>query len=450
LKLTTKLILAFVAVSLLGSGIIVVLTRVATDREFTKLINDRYKAEVASKLADYYAGNGSWTGVEELFDHDEPNSSNFPDSTRPLFFSISDEYGYIMVGGFNHRAGELISENELDSGSLIQVNGQTVGILIMGGEPGRSPMEDDFLRRLNGSIFLSAVAAFFLALFFGAILSRTITRPIRELTKATHAMADGNLKQQVTVRSRDEIGELAQSFNKMSVDLARSFNLRKQMTADIAHELRTPLSLIIGHAEGVHDGVLEPSHENFEIIREEAERLEKLVNDLRTLSLADAGELSVEFQPVDVNEFLGDIHSHYLSIFTQRRIALNLEPAPVMLRVEAILDPNRFAQVLNNILDNALHYTPENGQVSIQASVVGEKIQISIQDSGTGVSPEEAQHLFDRFYRVDESRTRDDGGSGLGLAIAKSIVEMHKGRIWAESEKGKGLKVIIELPLAGS
>jgi signal transduction histidine kinase len=261
-------------------------------------------------------------------------------------------------------------------------------------------------------------------------------------------MAGGKFGQQVPVRSRDEIGELASSFNKMNDDLARSFNLRKQMTADIAHELRTPLSLIIGHAEAVHDGVLPPSKENFEIIREEAERLEQLVNDLRTLSLADAGELSVEFQPVEINKLLGDIKAHYLVPFNQKRITLNFEPAPVILK--ANLDPIRFSQVLMNILDNALRYTPEEGRVAISIKQNGEQVEITIQDSGDGVTPEDAAHLFDRFYRTDESRTRDSeaGGSGLGLAIAKSIVEMHKGKIWAESEIGKGLKVIIQLPLS--
>ena len=258
-------------------------------------------------------------------------------------------------------------------------------------------------------------------------------------------MAGGKFGQQVPVRSRDEIGELASSFNKMNDDLSRSFNLRKQMTADIAHELRTPLSLIIGHAEAVHDGVLPPSKENFEIIREEAERLEKLVNDLRTLSLADAGELSVEFQPVEINKLLGDIQSHYMVPFNQKRVALDLEPAPVTLT--ANLDPSRFSQVLTNILDNALRYTPEEGRVAIVIKQNGDLVEISIQDSGEGVTPEDAAHLFDRFYRADASRTRDEGGSGLGLAIAKSIVEMHKGRIWAESETGNGLKVVIQLPI---
>ena len=443
MKLTTKLLLAFLLVSIISSGIIVLFTRVATNREFEKFVSDRYKYELVEELGKYYQQNQTWDGVEKAFKQfgREPNDHDYD---RPLFFSIAEPDGKIVVAGTDRKMGEILSAEELSHCSPIQVENKTVGVLLLASSPDRNPMEDEFLRRLNGSIFLSAVGTIIVALFLGILLSRSITRPIRELTKATHAMADGNLNQKVNVRSRDEIGELAESFNKMSSDLSRSFNLRKQMTADIAHELRTPLSLIIGHAEGVHDGVLEPNHENFEIIREEAERLEHLVNDLRTLSLADAGELSVDFQPININNLISDIYTHYISPFNQQRITLNLKPASVTLT--ANLDPSRFTQVLNNILDNALHYTPAGGSVGIETKLVENKIQISIQDNGEGVTPEEAAHLFDRFYRADEARNRNDGGSGLGLAIAKSIIDMHGGKIWAESEKGKGLKMVIELP----
>lgn len=443
MKLTTKLLLAFLLVSMVSSGIIVLFTRVATNREFEKFVSDRYKSELVTELANYYQQNQTWDGVDNEFKQFGRDGYQREDN-RPLFFSIAEPDGKIIVAGVDRQIGESLSAEELSHCSPIQVENKTVGVLLLASAPDRNPMEDEFIRRLNGSIFLSAIGTIIVALMLGVILSRSITRPIRELTKATHAMADGNLNQNVNVRSRDEIGELAESFNKMSSDLSRSFNLRKQMTADIAHELRTPLSLIIGHAEGVHDGVLEPSHENFEIIREEAERLEKLVNDLRTLSLADAGELSVDFQPVNVNDIMSDVYTHYISLFNQHRITLNLKPAPVILN--ANLDPGRFTQVLNNILDNALRYTSEGGSVEMETMQVKDNIQISIQDNGEGVPPEVAAHLFDRFYRTDEARNRNDGGSGLGLAIAKSIVEMHKGRIWAESEKGKGLKIVIELP----
>ncbi len=443
MKLTTKLILAFLLISLFSAGIIVVFSRIATNREFDKFVNDKYEADLVTELARYYQDNQTWVGVEKLYSRDHFDSQN----TRPLFFSIADTNGNIIITGKDYHAGETVSADELKAGTRIQVDGETVGILLLNTPPSKNPLEDEFIRRLSQSIYISAIGTILIAFILGAILSRSISRPIRELTKATHEMAGGKFGQQVPVRSRDEIGELASSFNKMNDELAQSFNLRKQMTADIAHELRTPLSLIIGHAEAVHDGVLPPSKENFEIIREEAERLEQLVNDLRILSLADAGELSVDFQPVEINKFLGDIQSHYRVQFNQKRIGLNLEPASVIL--EANLDPIRFSQVLTNILDNALRYTPEEGRVDISIKQISDKAEITIQDSGEGVSPEDAAHLFDRFYRADASRTRDSdaGGSGLGLAIAKSIVEMHKGKIWAESKKGNGLKVIIQLPV---
>jgi signal transduction histidine kinase len=442
MKLTTKLILAFLLVSLFSTGIIVVFTRAATNREFDRFVNDKYKAELVTQLAGYYEENQIWSGVENLFNHGR-------DERRPLFFSIADPNGKLIIAGMDRRPEEIIRADELNAGTKIQVNGRTVGILVLNSPPDKNPLEDEFLRRLSESIYLSAIGTILLAFILGAILSRTISRPIRELTKATHEMAGGNFGQRVPVRSRDEIGELALSFNKMNDDLARSFNLRKQMTADIAHELRTPLSLIIGHAEAVHDGVLPASKENFEIIREEAERLEQLVNDLRTLSLADAGELLVDFQLVDVKKLLGEIKAHYMVQFNQKRIALDLKPfdsAQGEANIQANLDPTRFSQVLTNILDNALRYTPEGGRVVISTRQTGGQIEIVIEDNGEGVSPEDAMHLFDRFYRADPSRTRDAGGSGLGLAIAKSIVEMHGGKIWAESEKGKGLKVVVQLP----
>lgn len=445
-SITTKLILAFLFVSLISIGTIVVLTRFSANREFTKFISNQYEAELVEELEGYYAKNTSWDGINEAAIGHMQNQFG-PESDRPSNFCIADLNGLIIRESFTHKLGDMVPPDVLETSLAITVDEKTVGYLLIDKPPDRrDPMETEFVRRLDSSLLLTAVGTIILAFIFGAVISRTITKPIRELTNATHAMAAGKLGQKVAVRSKDEIGELAQSFNKMNDELAHSFNLRKQMTADIAHELRTPLSLIIGHAEAVNDGVLPPTHENFEIIREEAERLEKLVNDLRTLSLADAGELPLDFQSVDINKLLSDIKTHYMVQLNQKRITLDLDPDSSFPKVN--LDPVRFSQVLMNILDNALRYTPEDGRISISTKQSKHEVEITIQDSGEGVTSEEASHLFDRFYRADESRTRDDGGSGLGLAIAKSIVEMHKGVIWAESEKGNGLKTIIQLPIA--
>jgi signal transduction histidine kinase len=253
---------------------------------------------------------------------------------------------------------------------------------------------------------------------------------------------------QVPVRSRDELGQLATSFNHMSADLIRSLNLRRQMTADIAHELRTPISIILGHAEAVHDGVLPASNETFEIIREEAERLEHLVGDLRTLSMADAGELKLAVRLYPPEKLLQDIKKAYNHQAKQKKVALSLKVAADLPEIE--IDPQRMREVISNILDNALRYTPEGGNISLSAEIVENSIEMKFRDSGPGVAADELDKIFERFYRTETSRTREEGGSGLGFAIAKSIVERHNGRIWAESSPGTGLTVVIRIPFLKS
>ncbi|MGD8403035.1 MAG: ATP-binding protein [Anaerolineales bacterium] len=445
-SITLKMIIAFLGIALVSIVLIVLLARWNTGTEFSRFVVDRRGADLVQNLADYYSTNGSWEGVGEiiLFETVPQPSEGVPQ--REPFFTLVDQDGSVIYAGPGYHLGEQVRQRELDQGISIEVDGQKVGTLVMGRVPfQRNPREEEFIQRTNLMLIYSAVGASLVALLLGIFLSRTLTHPIRELTEATHAVADGELGKQVSVRSKDEMGELASSFNKMSADLARSSEARKQMTADIAHELRTPLSLILGHAEAVHDGVLPPTKENFEIIRDEAERLEKLVEDLRTLSLADAGELSITRQEVSPQKLLDDLHTTYLHIASQKNVKIQLNVASDIPRLN--IDPGRMTQVLTNILDNALKHTPEGGQVKLSAGQVGDGVELSIQDSGPGIEGEDTNRIFERFYRTDTARHRDDGGSGLGLAIARSIVEMHQGQIWAESKPGQGLKIIIRFPI---
>ena len=232
----------------------------------------------------------------------------------------------------------------------------------------------------------------------------------------------------------------------MSEELARSTNIRRQMTADIAHELRTPISIILGHADAVHDRVLPPTQETFDIIRDEACRLERLVEDLRTLSRADAGELALTRRPIPPATLLEDAAAAYHPLALERGIEVRREIAPDLPEVD--VDPDRMAQVLGNLLSNALRYTLKGGVVTLAASLLEYEVEIRVQDTGPGIEAEDIQHVFDRFYRADKSRQRDSGGLGLGLAIAKSIVENHGGRIWAESPDDSGTTFVIMLPIA--
>jgi signal transduction histidine kinase len=444
-SITLKMVLAFLGIALVSIVLIVLLARWNTGTEFSRFVVDRRGADLVQNLADYYSANGSWDGVENtiLSEAAPPSPENGP--PREPFFTLADRNGKVISAGPGYHPGEQVQQPELDRGISIDVDGETVGTLVIGRVPfERNPREEEFIQRTNILLAYSAIGASLVALLLGIFLSRTLTHPIHELTEATHAVADGELGRQVSVRSKDEMGELAASFNKMSTDLARSTEARKQMTADIAHELRTPLSLILGHAEAVHDGVLPPSKENFEIIREEAQRLEKLVEDLRTLSLADAGELNISKQEVSPQKLLEDLRSTYLHIASQKNVIIQLDVSSELPMLN--IDPGRMTQVLTNILENALKHTPEGGQVHLSAQKVGDGIELSVQDSGPGIEGEDANRIFERFYRTDSARHRDDGGSGLGLAIARSIVEMHQGLIRAESKPGQGLKIIIRFP----
>jgi signal transduction histidine kinase len=296
-SITLKMVFAFLGIALISIVLIVLLARWNTGTEFSRFVVDRRAEELVERFTEYYRSNGTWEGLETvtiLNDNLPKPGNNLPPGQS---FTLVNDKGQVVLAGPGFRRGEQIPPRKLERGLPIEVDGEQVGTLVMESVPfERNPREEEFIRRTNRMLVYSAVGASIVALLLGIFLSQSLTRPIRELTEATHAVADGKLGQQVSVRSKDEMGELAASFNKMSADLARSTDARKQMTADIAHELRTPLSLILGHAEAVHDGVLPPTRENFEIIREEAIRLEHLVDDLRVLSLADAGELSINLK----------------------------------------------------------------------------------------------------------------------------------------------------------
>ncbi len=451
-SISTKLILSFLSIGIISVAIIFITARWNTRAEFIRFISDQNRSNIISNLSDYYSKNGSWDGAEIVFaqqDRQQPGNlgpNPAQNHTLPFTpFTLTDESGNTLVPNARYKVGDQVPQNDLAAGQPITQNGKVIGVLVPMSIPfqGR-PREVEFINRTNLSLLYGALIGAVIALLLGIFLSRTFTRPLRELTIATHAVSEGDLSQQVPVRSNDELGELAKAFNKMSTELARSINARKQMTADIAHELRTPLSLILGHAEAVHDGVLSPTLDNFEIIREEAARLEHLVNDLRTLSLADAGELTITLQTIEPERLLQEVASLYQYQTQKKNIKLELDIASPLSTIE--VDPGRMTQVLTNILDNATRHTPEDGKIILSAKQMGDQVEISVQDSGPGLPAEDIDRIFERFYRADSSRQREDGGSGLGLAIAKSIVQAHNGQLSAESEAGKGLKIKIMLP----
>jgi signal transduction histidine kinase len=220
--------------------------------------------------------------------------------------------------------------------------------------------------------------------------------------------------------------------------------MRRQMTADIAHELRTPTTLILGHVDAIDDGILPPSSETFDIIREEAGRLGRLIEDLATLSRVETGELSLVRRLVAPGALLAQAVAAHRPLAEKKQISLNVDIEPDLPALP--VDPDRMAQVLGNLLNNALRHTPQAGRITLQARRHESGVELLVQDTGPGIAPEDLPRVFERFYRTDKSRQRETGGAGLGLAIARSIVELHGGQIWAESTLGEGTTFLIRLP----
>jgi len=450
-SLGIKLVLAFLIVSLTGTGLTVLLARQATTNEFGHFVFRQNRQELVNQLSDYYAQTSSWQGVDRyvLGRGDEPMMMGKMRGPGPNdFLAVANQEGVVVRPGAGFRVGSHVPADVLSAGIPIDVNGRQVGTLLEGRPIFASlpTAGQDFLRQVNLALIVATLAATGLALVLGILLTRALTRPVQELTDATRAVASGELGRVVEVRSHDEIGQLAESFNLMSRDLAQARDLRRQLTADVAHELRTPLTLILGHAEALSEGVLPASPKNLRLIHEEAERLSRLVDDLRLLSRAEAGDLPLSLGPTWAGELAEKVVVKHEAAAAQSEVALSLDVERPLPQIQA--DPDRLTQVLDNLLDNAIRHTPRAGEVHVALRAVPGFVRFEVRDAGSGITPEDLPRVFERFYRSDAARSRDRGGSGLGLAIARSIVEAHGGEIGVTSSEGEGALFWFEVPEA--
>lgn len=335
----------------------------------------------------------------------------------------------------------VVQQMEMSQGLVGQPPGESAVTLVMG------PLEKTFLASVHRSLIWVGIGIMAVGLAASYALARSITVPIRKLSRAAEELEQGNLGQTVLVEATDEVGHLAAIFNRMSETLATNTKLRRQLLANIAHELRTPLAVIQGHLEGMVDGVIEPSKEQLSSLHEEAVRLNRLITDLRDLSLAEVRQLALEKQPTDVNQLVVRTVTMLKPLADEKEIEISYalgENLPVV-----TVDSDRMSQVLYNILVNAIRYSPVKGHVHVITALMEEKqwLKISIEDNGPGISPEDVPYVFDHFYRGDKSRDRKSGGSGIGLAIVKQLVENHGGQVNVESVLGVGSIFHVLLPV---
>jgi histidine kinase len=334
-------------------------------------------------------------------------------------------------------------EQNLENG-----NGNGMGPM-MGQGGGMSQFYQEYQASFNESLIVAVIAATAVALIASFIISRNLVAPIRLMTNASGRIAEGHYDERVKLLGNDELSQLARSFNQMAEQLEQVESMRRQLIGDVAHELRTPLTAIKGSAEALIDGVLPASTETYQQIQSEAERLSRLVDDLQELSRVESGATQLDVYLVDSTSLIQTVTKRLQYQFDGKRVILNssLPHAPLHI----LADEGRILQVLTNLIGNALQYTPEKGIVTVAVERDKDKneARISVRDTGDGIPAEHLARIFDRFYRVDKSRSRVRGGSGIGLTIAKHLVEAHGGKIWAESAgKNQGSAFIFTLPLA--
>lgn len=444
-RLWVKLALAFVFVALVGVVLVAILANRATSVGFQRYLQigeTDQLLDLQDDLSAFFAQQGAWDGANTVL----RRSGIGPESNGGGYFlRVIDADGQVV----GSRGGQGRPMNEYDIELPILVNGQRVGSLLAteAGQGGRAA--EQYLSSVNQAIVYAGITAIIIALLLGIVLAQRLTRPLRQLTTATQAIAAGDFSQQVSVTSKDEIGDLAHDFNQMAHTLEISEKQRQQLLADTAHDLRTPISIMRSHLEAMLDGIFPATPENLAIVHEETLHLSRLVDDVRTLSLMETGHLPLDMSAVEITELVQQVVAAFMPLAEADGIQLNTN----LTKTDPIIaDAARLHQVLANLIANGLRYAPQGAEnpptVNVTVKNQSDSVRITIQDNGPGLTADQQQHIFDRFWRSDSARNRDEGGSGLGLAISQGIIDAHGGSISVASQLGSGTEMIVRLPKA--
>jgi len=468
-SLRTRLTLSFLCVIVATAGLVVVMANLITANRFTHMVSvtgQRYAQRLSPLFAEYYVQAGGWDGVEVLMSYIPPISSHgrgeevrgpvVPRAGMPLNFEserllLLDADGQLIADSDPQGEPVRLLPASLDKGTPILVDGRQVGTLLFPSGMGRmTSYQNTFLRQVNDLMLVVGLVTVLAVLVVSEFQARRIVAPVRALAEAARRVASGDLSQRTPVTSQDELGEMATAFNTMAAELERQQELRHRAMTDIAHELRTPLSVLQIELESIEDGLTDPTPEVIAGLQTDVAHLRHMVDDLRMLSLADAGELQMETEPVEMGDLVRDVVNRMQGAARAKDINLIARLPDTPLTVTG--DDQRLAQILLNLLSNAMQHTPPDGQITVSAQRVEandeHEVHVTVQDTGEGIPAEDLPHIFERFYRADRARSRDTGGSGLGLSIIRSLIEAHGGRIWVESIEGEGSTFTLTLPVS--
>jgi len=448
-----RLLGSFAVIILIALGTVALVTRYTTEQEVQTFLGHGGQAgleNLANSLESYYAVNGSWAGVDSVFrlgtgrgqGQGQRSGANAPFDDHRL----TDASGIVRYSPIQDEIGTRFSDAVLDRSIILEVSDAVVGYLIP--EGGVLDLPDNFeellIERVNRATLLAAVISGGIAIVLGLILATVILKPVRGLTRAVTKMAQGDLSQRVRVKGGGELATLGKTFNQMSQSLQEAEVRRMSLTADIAHELRNPLAIQRAHLEALQDGVYPLNKDNLQLIAEQNQQLTRLVEDLRTLALADAGELALNQRPIDLAEVCKETIMRFEPQAGAKQILLIGECSPDPVYAQA--DKERLQQIHDNLLQNALRYTPKGGRIVLSLGRQGDRAVTQIHNTGPRISQEALAHLFERFYRGDRARDRASGGTGLGLAIARKLAEAHGGTLEGENHPVDGVVFTLILP----
>ena len=480
-KLSYKIFTTFTLMALLVVALLVGLIRFYVARNFADYVNrsllERY-SEVADALVVEYQTHKGWQVLKdnperwhEILRATLPRKDFSPGKVSPQSAEFENQkFGGNTQNMSSRKPSRRIQrlarklalfgadKQHITGGSAgvlydgytlhaIAVDGQTVGWLgLHKREHLANPLAVGFLTQQSHMLYVVGGVILLLAAVVAFLLSKHLLTPVQKLTAGTQALMSRRFDTRIKVASKDELGQLAADFNKMAQTLEKYERMRRQWISDIAHELRTPLSILRGEIEALRDGVRNVNQDTLDSLCSEVRHLSEIVNDLHELSLADTGELSIKKRPINPAMVLKETLNHFKQGFAEKRIKIenDLENHPP---ITIIGDADRLRQLFSNLVENTLRYADSPGILKIGQMCKANRLTLFFEDSGPGVPEGELDRLFDRLYRVDRSRSRDQGGSGLGLSICKSLVTALGGEIRATNGNSGGLRIEVELPL---
>ena len=457
-SLRTKLSTAFVGVALISILLLSILANIFLEKQFKEYVMDkqeRRNRDIVSLISQQYKGDGKWAAgtVEDIGINalEEGLVIKVRDASGNIVWDAEVHNSGLCARMLSHMAQNMKSRYPNWKGEYIEnrypvkTDFAEAGSVEIGffGPYYFNDNDLAFINTLNKMLAGVGLFSLLLALALGAYMAKRISRPILRVSEAAGLISRGLYNERINEKSGTrEIRQLTESINQLAESLKSQESLRRRLTSDVAHELRTPLATLQSHMEAMIDGIWKPDEQRLKSCHEEIARISRMVGDLEKLARYEGECLVLNKSRFDLSELIQGIVRNFESDFKNKGVELYFNTG----KLEMPADRDKMSQVIVNLLSNALKYTPSGGKVEIEAGQPGEAIEIVVRDNGIGIAPEDLPYIFERFYRADKSRNRLTGGSGIGLAIVKAIVEAHHGNISVRSEPGNGTEFVILLP----